>query len=303
MIYILGAGAIGFPLAGYLAKAGKPVVAVRTSRSDVPRGAVTVTVQHGADRVKQSVDTISLAKLDTLDGMVVVTSKAYANRAIARALKEKDVSAPIVIMQNGVGVEKPFLEASFSSVYRCVLYVTSQSASECEFTFSPVAASPIGLVKGHASELAGCVEQLSTDAFPFRPDADIEREVWKKAIINAVFNSICPLLEVDNGIFARDAATARIGREIVAECVTLTDRLGVELTEEAIMEQLMQISDRSEGQLISTLQDIRSGRQTEIEFLNIEMARIAASLNPELHLPKTELLGKMIEAKSQQQRK
>lgn len=301
-IYILGAGAIGFPLAAYLAKAGQPVVAVRTSRSDVPRGTVTVTMQTGADRFSQSVDTISLAKLATLDGMVVVTSKAYANRAIAHALTEKAVSAPIVIMQNGVGVERPFLEASFTSIYRCVLYVTSQSASEYEFRFSPVAASPIGPVNGYASELTWCVEQLTTDAFPFRPDADIQREVWKKAIINAVFNSICPLLEVDNGVFARDATTARIAREIVEECVTLTDRLDVELTEGAVMEQLMQISARSEGQLISTLQDIRNGRQTEIEFLNIEMARIAASLNPELHLLKTELLGKMIVAKSQQQR-
>ena len=37
-IYVLGAGAVGFPLATFLAQAGRGVVAVRTSREDVARG-------------------------------------------------------------------------------------------------------------------------------------------------------------------------------------------------------------------------------------------------------------------------
>jgi 2-dehydropantoate 2-reductase len=127
---------------------------------------------------------------------------------------------------------------------------------------------------------------------------NIQREVWKKAIINAVFNSICPLLDVDNGVFVRDAAVAALAREIVNECLALTERLGLALDEDELIEQILRISRGSEGQLISTLQDIRSGRQTEIEFLNLEIARIGAALEPRLQLPRTELLGKMIVARS-----
>ena len=67
------------------------------------------------------------------------------------------------------------------------------------------------------------------------------------------------------------------------------------------MEQILLISKRSDGQLISTLQDIRIGRQTEIEFLNLEIARVAASMQPSIDLPRVEFLGKMIVAKSLQQ--
>ena len=74
------------------------------------------------------------------------------------------------------------------------------------------------------------------------------------------------------------------------------------LRETELMEQIMLISKGS-NQLISTLQDIRSGRQTEIDFLNLEMARVADSMHPRLHLPRIELLGKMILAKSLQQRR
>jgi 2-dehydropantoate 2-reductase len=301
-IYILGSGAVGFPLAAYLAHAGRDVVAVRTSRGDVPRSTITVSVRSGDERLSAAVETVSLSQLESLDGTVVVATKSYANEAVAQELRSKAPASPIVVMQNGVGVERPFLDAQFPRVYRCVLYVTSQGIGEHEFSFRPVTASPIGVVSGDEAELERCVEALHTSGFPFRREANIQREVWKKAIINSVFNSICPLLDVDNGIFARDDGAADLAAEVVRECVALTDRLGLGLSEHELMEQLLLISKRSDGQLISTLQDIRLGRLTEIAFLNLEIARIAASLQPRLAVPKTELLGKLIAAKSAQRR-
>jgi 2-dehydropantoate 2-reductase len=297
-IYILGSGAVGFPLAAYLASAGRPTVAVRTSRADVPRGTITIGVQSGEHNIRASVETISLARLARLDGMIVIAAKSYANVTLARELKERGAQGPIVVMQNGIDVEKPFLDADFLRIYRCILYVTSQATSEHEFTFRPVTASPIGVIRGDEAGLAACVEGLSTDGFPFRVEANIRREIWKKAIINCVFNSICPLLDIDNGVFARDEAAARLAAEVVGECVALTERLDIGLGESELMEQIMLISRRSDGQLISTLQDLRAGRQTEIASLNLEIARVAASLRPGLSLPRVELLGNLILAKS-----
>ncbi|HMQ29336.1 MAG TPA: 2-dehydropantoate 2-reductase [Chloroflexaceae bacterium] len=297
-IYVLGSGAIGFPLAAYLAHAGRSVVAVRTSRGDIPRGAVTVTARSGDERVSASVETVSLAGLERLDGLIVLATKAYANGDLARELGARGARGPVVILQNGVGVERPFLEGGFPEVYRCVLYITSQAASAHEFTVRPVTASPIGVVRGDEAGLARCVEALHTPGFPFRAEARIEREVWKKAIINAVFNSVCPLLEVDNGVFARDEAALALAREVVGECVVLTDRLGLALGEGELLEQLLLISRRSDGQLISTLQDLRAGRPTEIESLNLEIARVGAALEPGLALPRVELLGRLVAAKA-----
>lgn len=302
-IYILGAGAVGFPLAAYLADAGRTVVAVRTSRQDVPQGSVTITVHNGETRTSASVETASLSSLNRMDGTIVIAAKSYANTAIAQSLRDKAAAGPIVILQNGLGVEQPFLDAHLSPIYRCVLYVTAQPTAEYDFLFRPVSVSPIGSISGDESGLRQCVEALTTDGFPFRAEAHIQKETWKKAIINAVFNSICPLLDIDNGVFARDEASANLARELIGECVTLTDRLNLGLSERELLEQVLLISKRSDGQLISTLQDIRMGRQTEIQSLNLEMARVAASMQPAIELPKVELLGKMILARSLQQQK
>ena len=301
-IYILGSGAVGFPLAAYLTNAGRNVVAVRTSRNDVPKSTINVTVQDGTNRVTAPVATISLSNLTNLDGTLVITTKSYTNPAIALLLKERKATGPLVIMQNGVGVERPFIDAGFAAVYRCVLYVTSQPTSEFQFSFRPITASPIGIIAGPEAELVQSVEQLNTHGFPFRTETNIQKEIWKKAIINSVFNSICPLLDVDNNVFVRDEATTDLARRLVKECIMLTDRLNIGLSESEVMQQIMRISTGSK-QFISTLQDIRNGRQTEIESLNLEIARQAASLQPPLHLPQTELLGKIILAKSALHRK
>jgi 2-dehydropantoate 2-reductase len=297
-IYVLGCGAIGLPLAAFLANAGRKVIAVRTSSNrSTPAAAVTVRGNTGV--LGATIEMLPLSDLTRLKGMIVITTKAYVNHEIARQLRSKAVSGPLVIMQNGLGVEKPFQEAGLSPVYRCILYATSQKAGEGEFAFRRITSSPIGVMSGDEMGLRACIEALTTEGFPFHFERNIQREIWKKAIVNAVFNSICPLLEVDNGVFAREESTAGLAREVVRECLTLTDRLDLDLTEEELMEQILRIS-RGFTQLISTLQDIRNGRQTEIDLLNLEIARTAASLWPHLELPRVDLLGKLILAKSLQ---
>ncbi|MBX0330812.1 2-dehydropantoate 2-reductase [Oscillochloris sp. ZM17-4] len=300
-IYILGSGAIGFPLAAHLTRAGRRVLAVRTSRDDVLRSAVMITTYDRGRPISTPVETISLSELRQIDGIIVIASKSYANQAIARALRDRAALGPIVIMQNGVGVEQPFLDAQFPTIYRCILYITGQTRAEYTYSAHAVAPSPIGIICGDEAELQRCVADLSTADTPFRAEADIQREIWKKAIINCVFNSICPLLDTDNGVFARDAAAAALARELIAECVALTARLGIGLDARELSERIIFLSTQSAGQLASTLQDIRGGRQTEIASLNLEIARIAAALQPPLDLPRVALLGKLIAVISAQQ--
>jgi 2-dehydropantoate 2-reductase len=298
-IYILGAGSIGMSLAAHLALSGRRVVAVRTSTDDVDAHSVQVTIHGSEGRTFTSpVEMISLARLRRLDGPIVVTAKSYANAAIAARLRGIETLAPLVIMQNGVGVEQPYLDLDGLRLYRCVLYATAQRNPDDSYTFMPVTASPIGIVRGDEQELACLVRRLHTTNFPFTALDNIELEVWKKATINSVFNSICPLLETDNGVFVRDARTAQLAQEVVNECTAVMHRLGFRVSAEDVMKQIFAISRRSDGQLISTLQDINHGRETEIDSLNLEIARIASTVAPGLTVSATRVLGEMVKIKS-----
>jgi 2-dehydropantoate 2-reductase len=298
-VYILGAGAIGLALAVHLVNSSKEAIAVRTSNHEVSRKVVDVSLQSSSESVIVApVEMVSLSKLRHLDGIIAVTAKSYANAHISAQIRERAIEAPIIIMQNGIGVEEPYLLSGFSEVYRCIVYATGQKTGERDLRFRSVRPSPIGVIRGSEHNLESYVEQLTTPEFEFSVEDNIQEEIWKKAILNAVFNSICPLLDVDNGIFIRDEQATDLAKQIVEECIEVARGLGLNLVQEELMEQLFTISRGSEGQFISTLQDIRNGRETEIESLNLEIARVAENITPSIDVNRTKLLGTMILLKS-----
>lgn len=298
-IYIVGAGAIGSALAAQLSHQGRDVVVVRTSRSDVMRGPAEFVVRDAAgSEVRASIDTVSLDLLEGLQGIVAITAKSYANADLARKLADRGAKGPIVILQNGLGIEESFIAAGFTDVYRCVLFTGGERQGDGSYAFRAVKPSPIGIVTGDAGTLRRIVRALDTPAFPFTENERIQEVVWQKTIMNAVFNSICPLLDVDNGVFERDARARDLARGIVDEGVAVAKALGMTLDPGRLMEQLLVLSRGSTGQTISTLQDIRRGNQTEIASLNLAIAKMGAEATPPVRAEQTALLGRMVELKA-----
>lgn len=302
-IVIIGGGAIGFSLAVHLKHTGKKVAVARSSTQlDAATTQKVSVVDLNKKIIEQEIDCYSLTNIARIKGIVVVATKALANVQIADVLQKSADTIDLVIMQNGIGVENPFLDKGFHSISRCVVYITAEKIGPSSFSVRMIKPSPIGIMgdKAVTNEKIAIASKLSTNDLSFYEVANIAKEVWKKGIVNAVFNSVCPLIEVDNGIFARDKNILDLAKKIVSECVPVAGQQGSSLNPEEIIDQIIQISRGSTGQLISTLQDIRGNRETEMKFLNIEICRIAKALTRPIALPITAALGELILAKSQQ---
>ncbi|MCX6215741.1 2-dehydropantoate 2-reductase [Spirosoma sp.] len=300
-IYIVGVGAIGMTLAVLLKQAGKEVILIRgrqDSLSETQDARIILDYTDGIT-LEATVPISTLDQFTILDGFVLLTTKAFGNPELAQRLIGKTGQSPLILLQNGLGIEEPFIDADFPEVYRCVLLATSQVQAPFRVRYKPVAASPIGVIRGHESGLAELVEQLNTAQFPFRIEEAIQRAVWEKVISNCVFNAICPLLGVDNGIFHRNALALALAREIIDECLAVANEAGITLNRMDVESRLLQISQRSDGQLISTLVDINQGHPTEIESLNLAVARLAQRLGKPNLANRTRLLGELIQLKSE----
>ncbi len=299
IIYIIGAGAIGKALAVFLQLKGEEVILIRGTIDGEPAHEenLQVLLPDGTNR-SAAIRVDTLSNLNHLDGTVVLTNKSYGNAQLAEKLITKARQRPIILLQNGLSIEQPFLDANYTEIYRCVLFATSQQIDQTTIRFKPVAPSAIGVIKSAGSQLSTIVEQLSSTDFPFRQEPDIQPVIWKKAITNAVFNSVCPLLNVDNGIFQRNEAALTIGHRVIKECTAVANALDVKLRPEDVVASLLLISRLSDGQLISTLQDINNKRQTEIETLNFEIVRLAENLGMVHLIQETRLLGELTRLKS-----
>lgn len=298
-VFIIGAGAIGKALAVFLTLSGRNVVLLRGSidnRSDHTENIQVVLNDQSV--LEAEIDISTLSNFDKLEGVIVLANKSYGNKNLAQALRDKGRNSPIVILQNGLGVEQAFVDGNFSEIYRCVLFVTSQIVGPNKIRFRPILVSPIGTVKGDGSTLNKVVDQLDTPHFPFGVEADIQPIIWKKAIINSVFNSICPLLEIDNGVFHRDGHVLEIAKRVVGECVEIAQTKGIRLAVNEVIESVLLISKTSDGQLISTLQDINNKRKTEIETLNFAIVDAAQALDKVSVVKETRLLGELTRLKS-----
>src|SRR4051812_36723050 len=139
-IYIIGSGAIGGSLAVFLRRENKRVVLLRGSVDDGSKRMETIRILLNDGTVnEEEVEVSTLSNFSALDGIVVVTTKSFGNQSLAALLKSKTGNSPLVILQNGLGVERAFIDNGFQSVYRCVLFVTSQRIDEQQIRFKPVA--------------------------------------------------------------------------------------------------------------------------------------------------------------------
>ncbi len=298
-IYIIGAGAIGKALAVFLQLNQQQVTLLRGSVDNGAQSLEKISVMLEGKILEAEINICSLSNFEGLDGIIVLTSKSFGNENLAETLKTKTGHSPVVLLQNGLGVEQPFIDHNFPEIYRCVLFVTSQVMESGEVRFKPITDCPIGTIKGSGLFLTEVIDMLSTSWFRFVAETNIQLVIWKKAIINSVFNSVCPLIEVDNGIFHRDAAALELADRIITECLLVAREKGIILAKDEVLENLLRISRFSDGQLISTLQDIRLGRRTEIGTLNGEIVNIARNSNMEHLVPETRLLWEMTRLKEQ----
>jgi 2-dehydropantoate 2-reductase len=297
-IFIIGSGAIGKALAVILKNEGRNVTLLRGSVDEGESHTEKISVVfEGRTELAADVTVSTLGNFPRLDGIIVLTNKSYGNGGLSRSLKDKTGQSPLVILQNGLGVEQPFIDNGFPEIYRCVLFVTSQLTGN-QLRFKPVSVSPIGLIKGDGSSLSTVVTQLNSQGFQFREEANIQTIIWKKAITNSVFNSVCPLLDIDNGVFHRQQEALAIAKRVIAECVAVANAQGINLNVDEVVESLLMISRASDGQLISTLQDIKNKRETEIATLNFEIVRIAKALKMEGAVAETRLLGELTKLRS-----
>jgi len=296
-IYIIGTGAIGKALALFLKEEDRNVILVRGSVDNQPEKKIKIAVTNqNNQRFEQEVTTTTISNIDRIDGIILIATKTFSNIEIAKKLKGKKGIFSIVLLQNGLNIEEPFKD--FKEVYRCVLFSTSQVMKDNRILFKTVKSSPIGRIKAEKTQTEEIVTQINTNEFQFKIEKNINNIVWNKVIINCAYNSICPLLEVDNGIFHKNSDALNLAKEIIDECVGLASEYGVDLDKGEIEEQLLLISQRADGQLISTYEDIRRNRRTEIDSLNLEISRLSDKIGqPDLTI-KTKLLGKMISIKS-----
>ena len=279
--HILGAGSIGGLWAARLHQAGRaPVMVLRDQRFDDYKRAGGLTIENeGLVPVAAASPGTLQRPIDRLLVCCKSTQTLAALKSIATHVNEQTV---IALVQNGMGLQDEVRQLFPSNT---LLWGTTTNGAFRPRPFHIVPAgngeTPIGTLEGvvinieTADALANEVAALSCPGFEARYTAAIAPLLWRKLAINCAINPLTVRYQCRNGglleIPEARAELSGICHEIRALSRALNRMDGLDDLESTVL----RVARQTAANHSSMLQDVRAGRETEIDFITGYLCRLA----------------------------
>ncbi|WP_127533048.1 ketopantoate reductase family protein [Paenibacillus kobensis] len=113
---------------------------------------------------------------------------------------------------------------------------------------------------------------------------EMNNRVYQKLLVNAVINPLTALFDVRNGELVHHPARLSLMKALHEETLSVLTASGMD-DDGTSWDRLLQVCDRTSGNISSMLSDVRAGRLTEIEWINGGVCRLAddAGVNASLN--------------------
>ncbi|HZD68880.1 MAG TPA: 2-dehydropantoate 2-reductase [Actinomycetes bacterium] len=308
-VVVVGAGATGGFLGGFLARAGHDVTLVARGAhlEAMRRAGLAVRTAEGEFTVRPD----CTGELDAVGEAQVafLAVKAHAVAPLAPRLgKLLRPGTALVTLQNGLpwwyfqrhggpldgtrletvdpgGVIERNLDPR--QVVGAVVYAASSVVEPGVIEHMEGTRFTIGELDGSRSERCRAISTALTEAglrCPVR--TDIRKEIWLKLIGNAVLNPLSALTRASLAAIGGDAGARALALEAMSEAVRVAGAVGVEL--DLSVEQRLAGAARVGEHRTSMLQDVEAGRPLEVDALLggvVETGHLVG-----LELPRLEML-------------
>ena len=305
-VVIIGSGAIGMLIATRLSSKG--ISCLLLSIRDLPdyqysentemEIKCTIKLEKG---LKEEVVKVNRSHLNNYRGtpsLFIITAKTFVNEYLARKIIELNSEyqkTPVVLLQNGIGIEQPFVD--FEEIYLSALYIPAMKISNTEVTaisekVSLIGPSPKSKKREKAAEIA---QLLDSENFRFQTSVDFRKQLWTKVALNTVVNSICAIANATNGIFTKSEYAREIAKKGLKEIADVVEEIeGIILNTDEMFARILEVAKSAKDHSCSTLQDLKRNQRTEIDHLNLGIVQIAEKNLEESKVETVETLGLLV---------
>lgn len=302
-VLVIGTGAIGSAYAYFLAQGGCEVTTLcRSNHGAVAANGIRMNFKHSPEKNTWFRPAHVIRNLTEASGIdfqyIVITTKTVDSAVVIRDLSTTlaSVSCPIVLIQNGIGIEEPWrLAFPSSKIISGVVYLPCTQLSPGQVQINGPDLLELGIYPAGQSYPVSDA-YLSKFGRTYLIDggatvtlyADIQRQRWKKALINSVWNPIAALtLTTDAEFLGTHQDTYTLCKSLMIEVLKVAHAEGyTDLGESEIDEQLHRAILRRQtgtGIKMSMLVDIEFGRPMESEAILGNVVRKARALGVEVN--------------------
>lgn len=286
VIYVLGAGSLGLLYATRLARTGKTVcLLVKPSQASALN--LGVTLREGeaalAKRVFVRVRSEPSSEIK-IQQLILATKAGQAAKAIKNWQTCLVEDVEILMLQNGMGSQ-----AEVANLLTPKQTLLASSVTEGAYLEKPGALvhaskgkTQIGRWSGAAQDAAArWASRLTIAGLTAEVIEPIRSVLWHKLAVNAVINPLTAMNNIENGALASREFKPQVDA-LCTELLQVFKRLGIEEPTGGLANRIEQVILSTAANRSSMLQDITSGKKTEIDYITGALLKAAKALKLEL---------------------
>lgn len=283
-VAVVGPGAMGCLFAARLAQSGAKTCLVDYKTDRVARlneSGITVESESGTFTAKPEV----VPSIPTGAALVIVLCKSHST---GRLRFPPDV--PVLTLQNGLGNVE--MLCSMVGSARVLVGITSEAAtllSEGKIRHAASGLTRFGAWTSCPTEPA--LGLLRKAGFEIEVTEAPGQLIWEKVSINAAINPLTAILNVPNGMLIELKEVRQLMRDLVVEAAKVAATEGYRF-DHSLVEIAEDICRKTNSNISSMLQDIRAGKQTEIDAISGEILRRAQLAS--LPTPRTRVIYQIV---------
>ncbi len=238
------------------------------------------------------------------DWIFLMVKQTHINAALLNyVMKTAAGSTKLLCFQNGVGHVERLVEASIPANRIYVAVTTEAARKDVDNAVAHTGAgiTSIGCVeKREARDAMFMLENvLKSAGFHANIAENIETIVWKKLLVNSVINPLTSIMGIRNGQLLSSPHCLKLMESLHIEACEVLQRYGLHISDE-LWEQLLEVCKKTSANSSSMLQDLLAGRETEIEWINGSLIRLAAKQH--IKIPAHEAVYNMVKGLEQLKR-
>ena len=295
-IAIVGIGAMGGLFAARLALKVSTVYLIEKSPSIIDAVRVHGLRLHDGEGLHVVHPAIGLAAdfSEPVDMLLVFTKGFHTRDAIESCRHLVGPSTSVVSLQNGLGNAE--ILSSVVASQQIVIGVTNHPAdlmAPGEIHSCGEGEIRLWSWRNGGDERAKAIAQLlSAAGLTCIADPETAMRVWEKVAFNTALNSICAVTRLDVGAVACSSPGIQLALSIVEEVAAVATASGSRFNTARVEAAIRYAFAHQSAHKPSMLQDIETGRATEVDFISGAVIKSAQSLN--VKIPVTVALDSLI---------
>lgn len=286
-IIILGAGAIG-SVYGALLSREYDVLLIGRSTHINKINQDGLNIEWKAEETFRIKAKEKIEKEDITDNtLIILCTKVYDSKEAIENIKDKlKEDTTILCIQNGLGSEDIIKEIIPNKVIRGL---TNSAA-----TFVEPGSVFLDSLEPIFIDDDKVIEIFDKTRIPAVYETNMQKEIWRKAIINSIVNPLTALMNIKNKELWNQEYR-EIEKMIYNECIECAEKEGF-IFQKNVLSLILELIRESENKS-SMLQDVENNRKTEIDFINGAIVKIGEK--HDVPTPMNKIITELIKVKEE----